>query len=153
MTELLNQLSCALQKQPNLKFWCFLRRDLPREIVNLVYYRWIWLECNSVHYEVEIYTEKMLEIFTDIFYQPAICILCKRNTCYYVRHGNKYHQFDIAYYIEIVKPIKKDYEMQLTRHRKMVEHYLKAEGEVQIVTFIEKSNSWPYHRLPELDIL
>lgn len=149
-----DNVSCALQKQPNIKFWCFLRIDLPREVVENVYKRWIWLECNSIHYEVEAYTERMLDIYTDIIYQPAKCKLCGDKTCYYVRPGNKYHAFSIDYYMEIVKPIKKNYQMQLAKHRKMVQHYLDSSAfEVQIVTFIEKSTAWPYHRLPGLEIL
>lgn len=128
--------------------------DLVEDIVQLIFKLWVWLECNSIHYEVEAYTERMLDIYTDIIYQPAICKLCSRNTCYYVRPGTKYHAFAIDYYMETVKPIKKNYQMQLTRHRKMVQHYLdSSQNNVQIIAFTEKSTAWPYHRLPGLEIL
>lgn len=123
-------------------------------MVEKVFMLWIWLECNVSHYQVEVYTEKMLDVYTDISYQPAICKLCGIETCYFVRPGNRYHSFEIDYFMEIVKPIKDRYKMELEKHRKMVQHYLDASKyEVQFIASTEKSTAWRYHRLPELDIL
>lgn len=115
---------------------------------------WIWLECHDSHYLVEIYTEKMLEVYTDIVYQPAKCKLCGIETCYFVRKGSTYHPFEIDYFMEIVNPIKRAYKLELTKHRKMVQHYLDpSKYEAQFIASTEKSTAWRYHRLPELDIL